>query len=112
MVKDITIRQANGTWVVRAGGAVLAETSKALELIEGELPPVIFFPRSDIAMAFLEPGAQSDCGDKGEACNFSVVSKSQTIEDAGWSYENPQDAMSALKDHIAFHETKVTVERL
>ena len=54
MASDITITKADGTWVVRAGGAVLGESSKALELSEGNLPTVIYFPRDDIAMAFLD----------------------------------------------------------
>ena len=45
---------ADGTWVVRAGGAVIGESSRALELIEADGPGVIFFPREDLGMAFLE----------------------------------------------------------
>ena len=52
MDKKITIRKAPGNWTVRAGGAVIGESSNALELSEGDLEPVIYFPRSDIAMAF------------------------------------------------------------
>ena len=40
----ITIRKAPGKWTVRAGGAVLGETANALELTEGDYPPVIYFP--------------------------------------------------------------------
>ena len=36
---DITISKAEGTWVVRAGGAVLVESRDALELIEGDRCP-------------------------------------------------------------------------
>ena len=53
MPDHITIRPATGTWVVRAGGAVLGESIQALEMTEGDYPPVIYFPRTDIAMAFL-----------------------------------------------------------
>ncbi len=41
MSDHIKIRQAPGTWVVRAGGAVLGESTNALELSEGDYPPVI-----------------------------------------------------------------------
>ena len=54
----IRIRKAEGTWTVRSGGAVLGETSNALELSEGDLDPVIYFPREDIAMAFPGPHQQ------------------------------------------------------
>ena len=50
MSDHITITPAQGTWVVRAGGAVLGETTGALELREGDHAPVIYFPRGDIAM--------------------------------------------------------------
>ena len=53
MADHITIRKAPGTWTVRAGGAVLGESDNALELSEGDYPFVIYFPRGDIAMAFL-----------------------------------------------------------
>ena len=48
MAPKITITRATGTWVVRAGGAVLGESKNALELSEGDHPSVIYFPRSDI----------------------------------------------------------------
>ena len=47
MSDHITTRPATGTWSVRAGGAVIGESKNAIELIEGDLPPVIYFPKSD-----------------------------------------------------------------
>ena len=45
---------ADGTWVVRAGGAVIGESSRAVELIEADGAVVVYFPREDLGMAFLE----------------------------------------------------------
>ena len=59
MAENITIRNAPGKWVVRAGGAILGESDRALELTEGDYPPVIYFPRDDIGMAFLEKTASA-----------------------------------------------------
>ena len=99
----ITICKAPGVWSVRAGGAVLGESDNALELSEGELPPVIYFPRSDIAMAFLDPSDHSThCAHKGDASYYSVVTKSTTLKDAVWSYENPKEDVARIKDHLAF----------
>jgi uncharacterized protein (DUF427 family) len=99
---------------VRAGGAVLCESNGALELSEGDLPPVIYFPRSDIAMAFLEPTDYSTtCQHKGDASYFSIVTKSQTLENAAWSYEDPKADVAEIKDHVAFYKTDtVAVEQL
>lgn len=114
MTDLITIRKADGKWVVRAGGAVLGETESALELSEGDMPPVIYFPRSDIAMPFLETTAsRTTCPHKGEASYFSIETKSETIPDAAWSYEAPIAGMERLKDYIAFYSSpKVAVEKL
>lgn len=114
MTPYITIRKAPGTWVVRAGGAVLGETSNALELSEGDYPAVIYFPREDIAMAFLDESEKSThCPHKGDARYFSIVTKSKTIKDAAWSYEAPKDDAARIKDHLAFYAVdELTVEQL
>ncbi|EPX82208.1 DUF427 domain-containing protein [Salipiger mucosus] len=114
MLKHITIRPATGTWVVRVGGAVIAESTKALELSEGELPAVIYFPRSDVAMAFLEPSDyRTTCQYKGDANYFDIVSRSKTYKAAVWSYEEPSDDVAEIKDHLAFYvQDGVTVEQV
>ena len=111
---DITIRKAEGTWTVRAGGAVLGESRNALELSEGDYPAVIYFPREDIVMAFLDRTDHSThCPKKGDASYFSIVTKSQTLENAAWSYETPFEGMERIAGHLAFYATDfVTVERV
>lgn len=101
---EIRIRKAEGTWSVRAGGAVLAESRDALELNEGDRAPVIYFPRGDVAMAFLDTSDhRTTCPLKGEASYFSIVTKSQTLENAAWSYEDPKQEVERIKGHLAFH---------
>ena len=108
------VRPATGTWSVRAGGAVLGETSNALELIEGDYPPVIYFPREDIAMAFLDSSdTSSHCPHKGDATHFSVVTKSRTITNAAWSYDAPKDAVAQIAGHVAFYPMpEIAVEQI
>ncbi len=110
----ITIAPAEGTWVVRAGGAVIGESKNALALSEGDYPEVIYFPRDDIEMAFLEPTDHSTtCPYKGVASYFSIIAKSGEIANAVWSYQDPIDGVGAIKDHLAFFvNDKVTVERV
>ena len=114
MLKHIKIRPAGGTWVIRAGGAVLGESGRALELTEGEMPSVIYFPREDIAMAFLEPSEYRTLNQWiGEARYFNIASKSRTYDNAVWSYEDPKDAVAEIKNHLAFHvQDGVTVEQV
>lgn len=107
----ITITPAKGTWVVRAGGAVLAESSNALELVEGDYPPVIYFPRDDIAMDFVDTSPlQTTCPYKGVASYFSIVGKNSTLANAAWSYEDPIPNVGRIKNMLAFDINKTTVE--
>lgn len=111
---NITIHKAEGTWTVRAGGAVLVESRNALVLAEEGLNDVIYFPRADIAMAFLdESDHRTTCPHKGEARYFSIVTKSKTLENAAWSYEDPKPDVARIKDHLAFYSSDaVTVEQV
>ena len=114
MAEHIRIRKADGVWTVRSGGAVLGESGNALELTEGTYSPVIYFPRADVAMAFLDQTEKSThCPHKGDATYFSIVNKSGTVENAVWSYEDPHDGVAPIKDHLAFYVgDQVTVERV
>lgn len=114
MDNHIKITKAEGSWSVRAGGAVLGETDAALELVEGEYAPVIYFPRRDIALAFLDASdKKSHCPHKGDASYYSVVTKSRTLKDAVWSYEAPLDAVAEIKGYLAFYDIdEIAVEQL
>lgn len=98
---------------MRTGGAVIAETNEAIELSEGDYKPVIYFPRADIAMAFLEPSVhKTTCRHKGEASYFSIVTKSKVIDDVAWSNEKPNEALEPISKFIAFYRNNpVTIEK-
>jgi uncharacterized protein (DUF427 family) len=113
MADHIKIRKAPGTWVVRAGGAVLGESANALEVSEGDYPAVVYFPRADLGMAFLEKtDSSTKCPYKGVATYYTVSSAAGDIPDAAWSYETPLEGVAEIKDHIAFYPDRVTVEQL
>ncbi|MFD1914317.1 DUF427 domain-containing protein [Halodurantibacterium flavum] len=113
MTRDLVIRKAEGTWVVRAGGAVIAESVNGLEVIEAGLAPVIYFPREDVAMAFLDRSdSRTRCPRKGEASYFNLVAKSATIPDACWSYEDPLPGAERIGGYLSFYPDRVTVERV
>lgn len=114
MTDHIKIRRAGGVWTVRSGGAVLGESSNALELCEGDYPPVIYFPRGDVAMAFLDRSDKTThCPHKGEANYYTIVNRSAKVENAVWTYETPLPAVAAIKGHLAFCTGEhVTVEQI
>ena len=112
MADHINITNAQGKWLVLAAGAVIGESTKALELCEGDYPAVIYFPREDIAMAFLdETETTSHCPWKGDATYFTIQGKSGPITDAAWSYDNPLPGVEPIKGHLAFFTNKVKVQQ-
>ncbi len=109
----LRIHPAEGTWVVRAGGAVIGESARALELLEGDYAPVIYFPREDLGMTFLDvTETQTTCPHKGRARYFTISTKSGEIADGAWSYESPLPRAEPLKDLIAFYADRVTIEQV
>ena len=54
MKLELIVSVASGKWSIRAGGAILGETTKALELHEGDSKPALYFPKKDLAMVFLK----------------------------------------------------------
>ncbi|MCA8884152.1 MAG: DUF427 domain-containing protein [Rhodobacteraceae bacterium] len=109
---DLTIRPAEGKWVAYTGGAIYAETSAAIELVAGDLPPVIFFPRADVAMAFFDRSSKAThAPGMGEATHFSIDAKSKVLDSAALSYEAPEAGAEAIRDYVTFNTDVVTVEK-
>ncbi len=114
MGDHFTIEAASGIWTVRAGGAVLVESQRALRVSEADRAPVIYFPRDDVAMAFLERSEKvTTCPWRGQATHYSIVTKSTVLENAAWSFEDPKLGMERIAGHLAFHTSElVTVEEI
>lgn len=117
MPKQPVIVAAGGTWVVRAGGAVIGESSRAIELIQAaseiDGQGVIFFPREDLGMAFLESSETRRASDAlGPAQYFGIVTAQGLIPDAAWSYETPPEGAARIAGLIAFDARRVAVEEV
>jgi uncharacterized protein (DUF427 family) len=86
-------------------GEVIADSRDAIRLVEGDYPPVFYFPRKDVNMERLARTAyQTYCPYKGHASYFSLR---DGPENAVWSYETPYDEMMALKELLAFYPDEV-----
>ena len=86
-------------------GRTLADTAKALRILETSHPPVYYIPPSDIEMSMLTRSAvgQSFCEFKGLATYWSLAE----MPNVAWSYPRPTEAYGALTDHLAFYASKV-----
>jgi uncharacterized protein (DUF427 family) len=113
MSEKFTITTSAGVHVVRAGGAVISETSRALILREGSYPAVTYFPREDAGMEFLDlSDKRTTCPHKGVATHYHIAARSGPIRDAAWSYETPIAGAEAISGYVAFYQDKATVEEI
>lgn len=104
----ITVEPSGVRVVVRAGGRVIADSTSALAVREADYPVVHYVPREDVDLAALERTAhESYCPFKGDASYFSVPSLGEPGINAVWSYEQPYEAVSPIKDHLAFYANRV-----
>ena len=96
---------AGATVRVTLKGEVIAESRDALAMKEGTYPVVYYFPRKDVKMDRLKRTTHSThCPFKGDASYFSLV---DGPENAVWSYEQPFDDLTVIKDRLAFYPDKV-----
>jgi len=83
---------------------VLAESDRALQLLETGHDPVFYFPREDVSMNLLEPTEHSThCPYKGDANYWTIRINNNEAVNAVWSYEDPITEVSQVKSHIAFY---------
>ena len=104
----ITIERNVRRVIVTVAGKVIADTTEALSLREANYPPVQYIPRHSVDMAALERSEHATyCPFKGDAGYFSVPSGGPRSHIAMWSYEAPYEAVSEIKDHLAFYPDRV-----
>jgi uncharacterized protein (DUF427 family) len=104
----ITIAANPKRVVVRFAGRVVASSHKALSLREASYPVVQYIPRADVDMALLKRTDHSThCPFKGDASYFSLSVEGRDEANVIWSYEQPYEAVAAIKDHLAFYPNRV-----
>jgi uncharacterized protein (DUF427 family) len=94
----------------RVENHVLADTADALTLLEADLPPVQYFPRTDVETGFLsQTDKVTECPYKGRATHYSMLVNGDLLENCAWSYEDPYAAVQDIRGRIAFYPDKVEV---
>ncbi len=91
-------------------GHIIADSAGALSLQEHVYPPVLYIPRDDVEMMFLErTDSHTTCPYKGEASYYSLAADGEVEENAVWCYEAPKPQVAPIKDHLAFYPDKVEI---
>ena len=104
----ITLAANPNRVVVRVGGEVVADTTRALVMRAPGTPDQQYIPREDVDMTRLvRTPLVTHCPDKGDASYWSIRSGPRTVENAVWSYEAPYDDMTPITGYLAFYGDRV-----
>ncbi|WP_328907197.1 DUF427 domain-containing protein [Streptomyces sp. NBC_00234] len=89
-------------------GETLAESVRALRVLETSHPPVFYIPREDVRIDQLSRSAtESLCEWKGAATYWSLTANGVVLPDVAWSYEVPAPRYALLAGHLAFYPRRV-----
>ena len=90
------------------GGMPIADSTRALRVLETSHPPTVYVPAGDVAAGVLHPAGQgSSCEWKGRAAYYDVTAGGRTVARAAWSYPAPTARFAALADHVSFYPARV-----
>jgi len=106
----ITITPARQRWRAFFAGHVIADSADAVVLEEANHPPVVYFPRADVAMEYMARSDRSThCPYKGDAAYYTLLMDGELAENAVWTYEHPFPGMEQIGERLAFYTDKVEV---
>jgi len=89
---------------VVAGGITVADTKRALRVLETAGPPVYYMPPADVRTDLIRPTEHTSvCEWKGRARYHTLVLAGREIANAAWSYPEPSPGYAAIRDHLAFY---------
>ena len=97
-------------------GTTVAETRRAVRVLETSQPPAYYLPRDDVSADLLVPSpSRSWCEWKGTASYWTLRLPDPTapgirelvVADVAWSYEAPTEPFLAIAGHLAFYAQRV-----
>ena len=89
-------------------GVTIAETDRALRVLETSHPPVYYILPEDVKREYLtETATHTVCEYKGQASYYSVTVEGKSSFDAAWFYPDPTARFMVIKDYIAFYPGRV-----
>jgi uncharacterized protein (DUF427 family) len=90
---------------VELAGALLADSTAALRVLETSHPPTIYVPPADIRGELLAVSSARPtwCEFKGTARYVDAEGRAAI----GWTYADPSPGYAELRDHVAFYPGRV-----
>ena len=89
-------------------GRVLADTTRAVRVLETAGAPVYYLPLDDVDQTNLIPSERTTfCEWKGSASYFDYAAGDRRIPAIGWLYREPNPGYEPLESRVAFYAGKV-----
>ena len=83
---------------------VIAETNRAIRVLQTGQAPVYYIPQEDIRMEYMMPVQKtSTCEFKGVASYYNVKGKTKENANAAWTYRDPTEGYEKIRNYIAFY---------
>ena len=94
---------------VELAGNVLADSGRALRVLETSHPPTIYVPADDVRFELLVPSRlrSTHCEFKGAADYLDALIDDHRFEAVAWTYPRPSPRYAELTDHFAFYPGRV-----
>lgn len=94
---------------IEHAGVLIAESRRALRVLETAGAPVWYLPEADVRMVclHLRPEQQTFCEWKGRATYLDLVIGTVAVPRVAWTYLEPQAGYESLTGHIAFYAGRV-----
>lgn len=89
-------------------GAVVAETTRGVRVLETSHPPNYYFPPESVADGTLVRAAGGSwCEFKGAAHYFDVHRGGRVAREAAWGYDDPSPGFETIRGYVAFYPGRV-----
>ncbi|MCC5950520.1 MAG: DUF427 domain-containing protein [Acidimicrobiia bacterium] len=94
--------------VVRQGDTVLADTRRALRVLETSQPPAYYLPPADVRCDLLVPSPSTTfCEWKGIATYWSLPDDLGGVDDVAWAYLDPVPSFEQIRGYLAFYAQRL-----
>ena len=89
-------------------GMIIAETRRAMRVLETSHPPVYYIPPEDVRMDYFSVTLRlTFCEYKGAASYYTIRVGERTEANAAWFYPHPSGPYAALANYVAVYPSRM-----
>ncbi len=89
-------------------GETIADSTRAMRVLETSHPPVYYIPPEDVHREYLVSSSRRTfCEFKGSASYWTLRVNGRSVDNAAWSYQHPTPAYEVIKGYLAFYVSKM-----